>query len=85
MTRIRRPPPSSRIPYARPSPSLVVKEDETENPNWLSNLIYPAKVIVSGAGKILNFFGNDYSSSSEEDSGIILFRLLNIFFLNNLS
>ncbi|KNA13207.1 hypothetical protein SOVF_118250 isoform C [Spinacia oleracea] len=54
-------------PYARPSPAPPPPPcDDPENPNWLSGLIYPAKVIASGAGKILSFFGNDYSSSSSD-------------------
>ncbi|XP_074286839.1 protein KAKU4 [Silene latifolia] len=69
ITRNRRPPPSSRTPYARPSmPPPPEEQEDIENPNWLSNLIYPAKVIASGAGKLLSFFGNDDSSSSEDDS-----------------
>ncbi|CAO2820916.1 unnamed protein product [Amaranthus hypochondriacus] len=49
---------------------------------WLSGLIYPAKVIASGAGKLLSFFGNDddddLSSSSDIDSSGIIwyFKLL---------
>ncbi|XP_021744099.1 protein KAKU4-like [Chenopodium quinoa] len=55
-------------PYSRPSPSPP-PSDDPENPNWLSGLIYPAKVIASGAGKILSFFANDYSSSSSSSDG----------------
>lgn len=57
-----------RSPYARPS-TPPPPSDDPENPNWLSGLIYPAKVIASGAGKILSFFGNDYSSSSSSSAG----------------
>ncbi|KAH9620696.1 hypothetical protein KSS87_017861 [Heliosperma pusillum] len=69
ITRNRRPPPSSRTPYTRPSiPPPSQEHEDIENPNWLSNLIYPAKVIASGAGKFFSFFANDDSSSSEDDS-----------------
>ncbi|KAL2896824.1 Protein KAKU4 [Bienertia sinuspersici] len=54
-------------PYSRPSTSSPPSQDP-ENPNWFSGLIYPAKVIANGAGKILSFFGSDYSSSSDADS-----------------
>ncbi|XP_057516562.1 protein KAKU4 [Amaranthus tricolor] len=62
-----------KTPYSRPSPPSPTPplSDNVENPNWLSGLIYPAKVIASGAGKILSFFGNDdddLSSSSDIDS-----------------
>ncbi|KAK9741620.1 hypothetical protein RND81_03G117800 [Saponaria officinalis] len=69
ITRNRRPPPSSRTPYARPSksPTAEVEDDEIGNPNWLSTLIYPAKVIASGAGKILSFFGNDSEDDSDDE------------------
>ncbi|KAL9230469.1 hypothetical protein vseg_005815 [Gypsophila vaccaria] len=69
ITRTRRPAPSSRTPYARPPtpPAAEAAEDEIANPNWLSSLIYPAKVIVSGAGKILSFFGNDSEDEDDED------------------
>ncbi|KMT17804.1 hypothetical protein BVRB_2g033430 [Beta vulgaris subsp. vulgaris] len=54
-------------PYSRPPPSPP-RSDDVENPNWLSGLIYPAKAIATGAGKILSFFGNDYSSSSSSSA-----------------
>lgn len=63
-----------KTPYSRPSPSSPTPplSDNVENPNWLSGLIHPAKVIASGAGKLLSFFGNDddddLSSSSDIDS-----------------
>lgn len=74
--RSRRAPPEARTPYARPEqpPEMTLSEDP-ENPNWLSGLIYPAKMIASGAGKILSFFGPNSSSSSssgeneDEDDG----------------
>ncbi|KAL9255020.1 KAKU4-like protein [Drosera capensis] len=71
IVRNRRPPASERTPYARPK--VLREEEETNpgNPNWFSGLIRPAKVIVSGAGKIVSaVFGPDSpsSSSSEEDS-----------------
>ena len=63
--RNRRAPPEARTPYARPEqPPAMTSSEDPENPNWLSGLIYPAKMIASGAGKILSFFGPNSSSSS---------------------
>lgn len=74
--RSRRAPPEARTPYARPEqPPVTNSSEDPENPNWLSGLIYPAKMIASGAGKILSFFGPSSSSSSssgendDEDDG----------------
>ncbi|GMG99189.1 hypothetical protein Nepgr_001029 [Nepenthes gracilis] len=50
---------------ARPKTPEPASEEHSENPNWLSGLIYPARVIATGAGKILStVFGPDSSLSS---------------------
>ncbi|KAL8166489.1 hypothetical protein V2J09_007988 [Rumex salicifolius] len=72
--RTRRARAAERTPYARPTPLPPPAEDlvaeSSGNPNWLSGLIYPARAIASGAGKILSsVFGPDYLSSSSSSSG----------------
>uniref|UniRef100_A0A7C9A8X1 Uncharacterized protein n=1 Tax=Opuntia streptacantha TaxID=393608 RepID=A0A7C9A8X1_OPUST len=72
IVRIRRVLAASRTPYARPEklpePERAPVEEDHENPNWLAGLIYPAKMIASGAGKLLSFFGPDSCSSDAESS-----------------
>ncbi|KAL9265133.1 KAKU4-like protein [Drosera capensis] len=73
IVRNRRPPVSERTPYARPKgPREEEEEASPGNPNWLSGLIQPAKVIVSGAAKIVSaVFGPDSPSSEEEEEDSI--------------
>ena len=80
ITRSRRTPTASAIPYACSPPSNVVAQEAEEegsgNPNWISNVIYPIKFIASGAAKVFSFFRNDYDEESsdddnDDDSGII--------------
>ncbi|GAB2275862.1 hypothetical protein Dimus_010606 [Dionaea muscipula] len=72
--RNRKAPPGERTPYARPKPPEPPAE-YPENPNWLAGLIYPARLIATGAGKIIStVLGPDSPSSSssslvDSDSG----------------
>nr|XP_043640321.1 protein KAKU4-like isoform X2 [Erigeron canadensis] len=57
-------------PYDRPIPP---QSQQSENPNWLTGLVSPAKFVAGGATKILSSFWNPKtwatpSSSSSEDS-----------------
>ncbi|GAB2215869.1 hypothetical protein Drorol1_Dr00020274 [Drosera rotundifolia] len=68
IVRNRRAPASERTPYARPNVPREEEEASPGNPNWFSGFIQPAKVIVSGAGKIVSaVFGPDSPSSEEEE------------------
>ncbi|KAJ8442787.1 hypothetical protein Cgig2_016253 [Carnegiea gigantea] len=70
IVRRRRVPVASRTPYAPPEklpkPERAPIEEDHENPNWLSGLIYPAKTIASSAGKLLSFFDPGSSSFSSD-------------------
>ncbi|WZY86136.1 hypothetical protein YC2023_032520 [Brassica napus] len=57
-----------RTPYDRPTP----RDPSQQNPSWISKLVYkPARIIASGAGKIISsvvFSESSSSSSEDEDS-----------------
>ncbi|GAB4836901.1 hypothetical protein Ancab_001813 [Ancistrocladus abbreviatus] len=61
---------AARTPYARPNSKQPKPASEhDENPNWLAGLLYPARVIATGAGKILStVFSADSPSSSSSIS-----------------
>lgn len=58
-----------RTPYDRP-PVASSPNPTSENPNWLSRLIYsPTRTIASGAGKLLSSVFSTDSSSCSSSSG----------------